>query len=91
MDLIPIREIRAVRSVGAVRKIGSEVESEVQPAFAFAPAARLDDDEYRGGKRDGGRGMDDEEPEEFAVSEEKTEQAELSDDLDSQSVVNFLA
>ena len=58
MEVNPIREIRAIGAASTPK-----AESRVQPPFAFDPAARMEDDAYRGNDREPGRGLEEEETE----------------------------
>jgi hypothetical protein len=87
MEVNPIREIRAPVAVST-----SKADSEVQPPFAFDPAARMEDDAYRENDRAPGSGLEEEEPETAEELEESDEQSSsLSDGSDSKTKVSYFA
>lgn len=83
MEISPIREIRAVGAASTPK-----ADSEIQPAFAFDPAARMEDDAYNGNDRAPERGVEEDlEQAEEAVGDDQS--VTLPDDLDSKTEVNF--
>ena len=87
MELSPIREVRAVGALRAARK----VESEVEPPFAFAPAARMEDDDYRGEPREMKRGLEEEDPEPVEPDESDGHVSSFSGEADSGTNIDYLA
>ncbi|HMG85411.1 MAG TPA: hypothetical protein VK574_06685 [Terracidiphilus sp.] len=87
MEIGPIREVRAIGAASTPK-----AESEIQPPFAFYPAARMEDDAYDGKDHPPERGLEEEDPEEAEEPQGSDDQsAALSNQSDSKTNVNFFA
>ena len=81
MELNPIREIRAF---GVVRV--PKVEADIEPPYAFNPAARMEDDAYKRNDRAAERGL-----EEDASETDEDADTAATDSDDPDSTVDVLA